>query len=169
LILVTHALIGAGIGSLIPGHPIGVFAAGFVSHFALDAIPHWDYPLRSLFKGAGQRAPLDMDSGFFVDVGLIAIDGLAGLALAAWLFSNPATWIAVILGAFGGMTPDALQFAHRLFPYEPLRTLQRFHMWIHTRTKLGSLTGVTTQLALAVIAVQVFKSLDSGALSKLIN
>jgi hypothetical protein len=46
MILSTHAIVGGAIASLFPSHPLLVVAAGFVSHFAIDAIPHWDYPLR---------------------------------------------------------------------------------------------------------------------------
>jgi hypothetical protein len=35
------------------------------------------------------------------------------------------------------MLPDPLQFAHSLFPREPLNTLQRFHGWIHSKRKLA--------------------------------
>jgi hypothetical protein len=28
-------------------HPTTAFVLGFASHFVLDAIPHWDYAIRS--------------------------------------------------------------------------------------------------------------------------
>ena len=45
--LATHAVVGAAAASLIPTHPFLGFIAGFVSHFAIDAIPHWEYSLAS--------------------------------------------------------------------------------------------------------------------------
>jgi hypothetical protein len=48
MILSTHA-----IASLFPSHPTLAVVAGFASHFAFDAIPHWDYPLRSITVGNG--------------------------------------------------------------------------------------------------------------------
>jgi hypothetical protein len=53
MILSTHAVVGGAIASLVPSDPILAAAAGFASHFAIDAIPHWDYPLRSISVGKG--------------------------------------------------------------------------------------------------------------------
>ena len=86
LILATHAIVGAAIASQIPNHPVIALLAGIASHFAIDAIPHWDYPLRSIRGGAKKGSPLTLDKGFLVDLSLIALDGLAGLALAFSLF-----------------------------------------------------------------------------------
>jgi hypothetical protein len=48
VILSTHAVVGGAIASLIPGHPVLAFVIGVASHFAIDAIPHVDYPLYSI-------------------------------------------------------------------------------------------------------------------------
>jgi len=159
VILATHAVVGAAIASLIPDHPLGAFLAGVASHFAIDAIPHWDYPLRSMFRGADRGAALPRDRGLVIDFGLIALDGFVGLALAVWLFATPATMLTIMMGIFGGMLPDPLQFAHRLYPHEPLRSLQHFHSWIHSKTKLGWRLGVTTQAAFALVVALVVKTL----------
>jgi hypothetical protein len=45
--LTTHALLGAAAASLFPASPALAFAAGFASHFAADALPHWDYKILS--------------------------------------------------------------------------------------------------------------------------
>jgi len=44
----THAIVGGAVASLFPSHPVLVAALGFASPFAIDAIPHWDYPLQSI-------------------------------------------------------------------------------------------------------------------------
>jgi hypothetical protein len=158
MILTTHAIVGAAIASLIPDHPVGAFLVGVASHFAIDAIPHWDYPLRSMFRRAAGTS-LIVDTGLLTDFGFIALDGIAGLALAIWVFATPTTIATIMLGALGGMAPDPLQFVHRLYPHEPLRTLQRFHLWIHTKTRLGWKLGVTSQGALALIVTFLAKVL----------
>jgi hypothetical protein len=159
VILATHAVVGAAIASLIPDHPLGAFLAGVASHFAIDAIPHWDYPLRSMFRGADKGTALALDRGLAIDFGLIALDALAGLAVAIWLFATPATMLTIMMGIFGGILPDPLQFAHRLYPHEPLGSLQRFHMWIHSKTKLGWRLGVTTQAAFTLVVALAVKIL----------
>jgi hypothetical protein len=158
LILATHAVVGAAIASLIPDYPAGAFLAGVASHFAIDAIPHWYYPLRSVFRGADKGAPLPLDAGLAIDLSFIALDACLGLALAMWLFATPTTIAPVMLGALGGMVPDPLQFANRLYPHEPLRTLQRFHSWIHSKTKLAWPIGVATQAGFAAVVALLAKA-----------
>lgn len=47
------------------------------------------------------------------------------------------------------MLPDPLQFAHSLFPREPLNPPQRFHGWIHSKQKLAWRWGVSSQVVFA--------------------
>ncbi len=159
LILSTHAVVGAAIASLIPNHPLAAFVAGVASHFVIDAFPHWDYRLRSMFRGADKGVALAIDSGLAIDLALIGLDAFLGIVLAVWLFSTPATIVTILLGALGGMLPDPLQFAHRLYPHEPLRSLQRFHSWIHSKTKLAWPIGVSTQASFALVVALLAKSL----------
>ena len=45
LTLMTHAIVGAAIVGLVPAHPLLGLSLAFASHFILDALPHWDYPI----------------------------------------------------------------------------------------------------------------------------
>jgi hypothetical protein len=156
MILSTHAIVGGAIASLIPSHPVLVATLGFASHFAIDAIPHWDYPLRSItVKSGATGKPLRVDTGLFLDLALVGLDGSMGLGLALWLFAAPGTVAAIAIGAFAGMLPDALQVLHILCPREPLRTLQRFHQWIHSKRKLGWQIGAGTQFLFAAAVAEV--------------
>src|SRR5436305_15069783 len=87
MILSTHAVVGGAIASLFPSHPVLVAVAAFASHFAIDAIPHWDYPLRAIRSkpGANNRRLL-ADQRLFLDLALIGCDACAGLLIAIWLF-----------------------------------------------------------------------------------
>ncbi|SCB42703.1 hypothetical protein GA0061098_1009166 [Bradyrhizobium shewense] len=155
MILSTHAIVGGAIASLIPSHPAAAAIAGFASHFAIDAIPHWDYPLRSisLGKGANNRG-LSFSSATLRDFAIIGIDACAGLGLALWMFATAGSIWTIAIGAFTAMLPDALQFVHTLYPRGLLHALQRFHWWIHSKRALTGLFGVGSQLAFAgMIAV----------------
>jgi hypothetical protein len=44
-----------------------------------------------------------------------------------------------------------LQFVHTLYPREPLKSLQRFHGWIHSKKKLSWPIGVSSQVVFAVV------------------
>lgn len=150
MILSTHAIVGGAIAYLLPTHPALVAVAGFASHFAIDAIPHWDYSLRSISIGKNaDNRELAIDRRFLLDIAVMGLDACAGLAIALFLFSPHAAIWVIALGATAGMLPDALQFVYTLFPQEPLKTLQRFHGWIHSKRKLDRCIGILSQAAFA--------------------
>lgn len=163
MILCTHAVVGAAIATLMPDHPALALISGIASHYAIDAIPHWDYPLRSISLGSRTGPALRLNRLMFRDLGLIAFDACLGLAVAFWLYADPASIEAVLLGALGGMLPDPLQLAHKLFPREPLRTLQRFHVWAHSKRKLDWPIGVASQLSFVALVVAAIAALHTTA------
>jgi hypothetical protein len=156
MILSTHAIVGAAVASLMPDHPALGFASGMATHFVIDAIPHWDYPLRAISVKPNTGSAVRMNWCLCRDLGLILTDACVGLAIALWLYATPAAEISVLLGALGAMLPDPLQLAHRLYPREPLRTLQRFHVWMHTSQKLAWPIGVSSQLSFIALVVWIF-------------
>jgi hypothetical protein len=156
MILSTHAIVGAAVASLMPDHPALAFASGMATHFAIDAIPHWDYPLRAISVKPNTGSALRLNWYLCRDLGLILTDACVGLAIALWLYATPTAEISVLLGALGAMLPDPLQLAHRLCPREPLRTLQRFHVWMHTNQKLAWPIGVSSQLSFIALVVWIF-------------
>jgi hypothetical protein len=153
MILTTHAIVGGALASLFPTHPIAAIAAGFASHFVIDAIPHWDYPLQSISVAPGHRNQLKLEKSTLQDAALITFDACAGLALAVGLLTTPETLMVIVLGALAAMLPDPLQFVHSLHPHEPLVTLQRFHRWIHTKRQLDWPMGVSSQIAFAAAVI----------------
>jgi hypothetical protein len=152
MILSTHAIVGGAIASLLPSHPVLAVAAGFASHFAIDAIPHWDYPVRSIATGkTADNRKLKVSATLFRDLALIGFDACAGLVLALLLFATSTTAWVIALGAIAGMLPDPLQFVHSVYPHEPLKSLQRFHSWIHSKKKLQWQLGVSSQAGFAAL------------------
>ena len=167
MILSTHALVGAALANMFPAYPGAAFAAGFASHFVLDAIPHADYPIRSASLDPKIGAPLRFDRALLQDAGTIGADGLLGLLLAFFLFASAENQWAILLGAFGAMLPDAIQFLHARFPREPLRTLQRLHRWAHTKTELKERVGlaIASQVVLVVAVSAVSVAANGGLFS----
>src|SRR5262249_4316826 len=78
MILSTHAIVGAAIASFLPSHSTTAFVLGFASHFVLDTIPHWDYPIRSASVDTEIGAPVTFDRALLRDVVVIGSDGLIG-------------------------------------------------------------------------------------------
>jgi hypothetical protein len=168
MILSTHAIVGAAIASFLPSHPTAAFVLGFGSHFVLDAIPHWDYPIRSASVNPEIGAPVTFDRALLTDVVVIGSDGLLGILGALLLFAwSDGLW-SILLGAFGAMLPDPLHTIHAHFPREPLRTLQRFHRWIHTdkEIKKGVILGVGSQIMLVAVIVGLTMVAHYGVLDQ---
>jgi len=53
--------------------------------------------------------------------------------------------------ARAAMVPDPLQVVHALYPREPLKSLQRFHQWIHAKRKLSWPLGASSQAIFAAV------------------
>ena len=158
--LTTHAIVGGAIVSLMPVHPLLGVCVAFASHFLLDAIPHWDYPIRSASVNPEIAGSMKYDRALFADMVTIGADALLGIVLALILFTTQRSIILVLLGACAGILPDALQFAYMRFPRQPLASLQRFHQWSHTSHKLSNpLLGVLSQFTFVVAFVMIVRAL----------
>lgn len=140
MVLATHAVAGAVLASFFPKYPLLAFCVGFFSHFLLDAIPHWDYHLASLSQDQSDKMNTDMKLGrvFAFDLLKIAADVVLGFVFTflLFLFFGIPLHTAFIFGAFGGIAPDFLQFVYMKWKHEPLLSLQKFHMWIHSKISL---------------------------------
>jgi hypothetical protein len=161
--LTTHALLGAAAASLFPASPALAFAAGFASHFAADALPHWDYKILS--KKENKEDKLDehfniKSREFVLDLLRIGGDAALGTALAVlifcfWLFDFP-VWLAV-LGAWVGILPDPMQFVYYKTRSKLLLPLQRFHIWVQKGKSIHPpfYTGLLYQAVVVVGALVV--------------
>jgi len=153
--LTTHALVGAAVAQFFPQHPVLAFAAGFASHFAIDALPHWDYSLRSSRKDKKNPLNFDMELGrdFARDIARILFDialGLSLSALSAYLL-HLSLYLALV-GAAAGIFPDGLQFVYFKTRSKLLEPLQRFHIWIQEgrSLKIAAWRGISLQAALVI-------------------
>jgi hypothetical protein len=90
VLITNHVVAGAVIGVVVP-KPAASFAAGVVSHFAMDAMPHWGHPDHSVF------------------LKVAVVDGLFGLATMATIAraASPERRAAVVAGMLGACFPDA--------------------------------------------------------------
>ncbi len=161
--LTTHAIAGAALALIVPTNPALAFVLGFASHFPLDAIPHYDYPIYSdSIHPKKPDEPIRFDPLFARDAADFSLDAAIGIAVAVAIFSAGVPLPALLAGAVGGIIPDPLQVMAKKFPYAPLRSLQQFHQWMHTRYRLREsgqvVLGVVSQLALIALIIIATKS-----------
>jgi hypothetical protein len=158
--LTTHAIVGAAAASLFPHSPTLAFVVAFASHFAIDAIPHWDYDILSAKKDEKNPLNNDMVIGkeFFLDLMRIGFDAYLGIVVALLLFggSEYASLLNAFIGAVAGILPDPLQFVYWKFRHEPFVSLQRFHVWIHAKTTIEqAYVGAPIQAMIVVLVYWV--------------
>ncbi len=139
MILSTHAVLGAAVARLFPHNPVLGFFLGFISHFVFDAIPHWDYSLRSEVLG-DKKEIVDMRWGkdFLFDIFRLGLDFAAGVGIVFIFFPlhGGKDLASLLAGLMGGVLPDALQFFYFKIKKEPLSSLQRFHKFIQSKLTL---------------------------------
>jgi hypothetical protein len=164
LTLTTHAIVGAAIASVLAANPSLAIAAAFASHFLLDAIPHWDYPIRSDSVNPNIAAAMKYDRALLADIFTIGSDAMLGMALALLLLARPSDFALVFCGAAAAILPDAFQFAYIRYPREPLITLQRFHLWMHASRNLRGhpILGLSAQIALVLFVLLVARLIASS-------
>lgn len=140
MVLTPHAVVGATIASFFRLNPFTAFWAGFLSHFFMDFIPHWDYKLKS--ARYDEANPLNNDLIISRDSTLdfikIGFDGFLGVAISLLFFTLGANIspFVVIAGALGAILPDPLQLVYMKYRREPFITLQKTHMLFHSRLRI---------------------------------
>ncbi len=165
MILTTHGVVGAAIALAIPQHPeIGIPIA-FISHFLLDAIPHWDYHLKSSSENETDRmqSTLVFTKDTAVDLVKIFSDGALGVLLPLALFMPHSVYglALLVFGAGAGMVPDFLQFVYHKYHPQFMTSLQRFHVWIHgARLPFMPVLGITLQIIIVLVTYELFNILN---------
>ena len=161
--LTTHIVVAAAAASPFFPDPMLSFSAGVMSHFLIDAIPHWDWKPLAVIREVDKNSvyyKLQSDIKYFIyDFLRVFLDIALGLMftyIVASSFLDEKIAIAVLLAAFGGVLPDGLQFLYFLKQKEPLATLQRFHEWIHSSIEFPpkrTFLGILCQVPIAVLAL----------------
>jgi hypothetical protein len=145
MLVTNHVLSGAVIGAA-TRRPASAFALGFVSHFALDAVPHWG-------KWGGRRQ--------FMRVAVP--DGLTGLVVmgAITALAPRDARAAVLAGMAGAALPDLDKPAVIFFGRSPFpRLMNEIHNKVQHeaphRFKYEAALGV----ALCAVAVGLLRGSD---------
>ena len=138
MLITNHVLSGAVVGALSPD-TVSAVTRGFVSHFALDALPHFGVEDEHLMKVA-------------------VPDGLVGLAaIYAVVRATPRDRLLPVLGGiFGACLPDIDKPARQFFGQSPFpRWFDRAHAAIQPeashRMPIELATAAVCSAALAVL------------------
>ena len=167
MLLTTHVLTGAALGSLvgdIPGRGLIAFAVGWASHYVLDAMPHKEkilvsedsdetaLPINQWSKGMITQTAVDI----LLALSLMGL--IVGLKNDFSLVHSPQFW-----GALGAAAPDILDqvpfWNKRIRPKPIFSTLWKWHSNIHiseeAQRKYANNWGVVLPIALMVVALWI--------------
>jgi len=166
MVLSTHAISGAATALIFRRYPVLALIAAFLSHFALDSIPHWHYKIIS--KSADASSPfgkkLSFGKNFLKDIFRTGLDFGIGLAISlivSQIFFPGNLWM-VFWGALAGALPDAFQVLYYRFKnFKPLYWLQWFHEKMHAERRLDNepVKGIFYQIAISAIIVTLIIAL----------
>lgn len=154
MLLAPHILVGAAAAAQFSNPFIGMLFA-FISHFALDAIPHWEYSIEPLkqIKTRGikyvrpilYRVVFDLTAGFILVIAAMAISE-KNISLDIGIF-----------GGFFGALPDGLSLLLFLRPKnKPLLIIHAIHRKLHFDKQKGLpplRIGLTTQAVALLLAL----------------
>ena len=142
----VHATAGGIIAYKI-GSPLLSLPLAFLSHFVLDALPHWNPNLSREKKKQGRIGTKTMFVVFFdCLIGLFF-----GLKIASLALPDVNKAIFVILGCFAGILPDLVEapyfFLNQKIPF--LRGLVKFqngHQW-----NVPIVLGISSQVLFLIL------------------
>jgi len=157
MILTSHIIVGgllAGQLSTYGGSITGMAnyffqaAISLASHYLLDMVPHWEYPIGEFKRISETHEPQLAKKAFWFDLAKVGADALIGFSI---LFLSgyflEIGWKSLIIGGIFGILPDSLSFLSWFSPSSVLQTHNKFHQSIHTKIKAGSKLGIATQAA----------------------
>lgn len=171
MILTSHTIIGVAAASVFPSHPIVAFSAALLSHYIMDAIPHWEYDLLSSEKDLNNPLNNDIKIGkdFFSDLRKVSVDIFTGIIASFLIFYffgiSKMPILILIAGISGGIAPDILQFVYFKFRQEPFKSLYLFHYFIHNRSDelkrhfiVGTFLHILTVVSIVLLVKYFFST-----------
>lgn len=146
MFVTSHVAAGALIGRALAGHPAGAFAVGVVSHFAMDACPHWGLP--------DDREHYDQ---FLRAARCDGCAGLTAMAVTAGV-SRPEARKAVLAGMLGAALVDADKPMKHFFGWNPFPApVRRLHERVQNQAEHRLPTELVAGAALVALAVSALR------------
>lgn len=160
--LATHIVVGAAASRLFATHPAEAFVIGLASHYVLDSIVHWDYPIRAYSSrlDAPGETKVSVGRGMLFDMAKVLLDVAIGFVIVLLVHQQlvQGNLLFLLLAAVGAVLPDFIQFAYGVYKFPPFGLMQRFHHFMHATRNFNDrpVIGVATQICLIVVASMFF-------------
>jgi len=134
-------LVGAALGAQMSNVWVA-FLLGLISHYIIDAFPHWEYITRANASDPNHVKRV------FVDFAIGAI------LVLVFVWSEP-NIIVILAAVIGSILPDFLHGMCYNFKIKWLRPHLLIHHKIHARTKLSFKQGMLSTIIVSLAAILV--------------
>lgn len=151
MLLTPHAMVGAAIGAS-TDNLVYIIILAFMSHFILDALPHFDWGTWHGYK------EFELERKDYVMAG---IDIAMVLIFTYYLWHNTYD-NKLLIGAFFAILPDLFDnvpfWKDTLRKYAPFKHLHSLHKLIHFQIKEKYwIWGILTQITIILLALIILK------------
>ena len=137
-----------------PKNAAAIFAIAFLSHFALDAIPHEDYKLNSFTKNNGSLNFKFKKVFFLKDFIKVFLDFSFGIIVAFGLYNfDPKILYVILVAAFASILPDLLNTAYFISKKSLFVQLHKIHAFFHSKHE--SLNPIPKKILLQIPMVMI--------------
>jgi len=145
-----------------------IFIVSFLSHYAIDAIPHWDYGLNSFVKifdengvYRGKRKFIFQKRLLIKDLIKILFDFIIGLLMIFFLIGFKNIFM-ILLIIFASSLPDILQVCCAFLKSPKPKILEferKFHYYIHGKKIFENkpILGIISQILTLIIIIIFFE------------
>lgn len=166
MILTSHILIGAAIGTKFDNYFV-IFGLSLLSHFALDAIPHWEYQISSTkahirLDKKNLRKELRNIKANKVRLNKfhkILFDLIFGLILAIgsiyFITGKMPNLLLTAIGIFGALLPDGLTVLYFNFDCHFIESFQVCQFWIHCSQIVGFFSGLIINILVYIAFILI--------------
>lgn len=114
MILSVHIIAGSIIGKYVK-NPWVVILLSIIVHLAMDAIPHWEYKVKSI-STAGEWKKIIFDISAGLAIGLLIVRQIN---------------VNIVLGIFFSVIIDGFEFAYIKWKLKITKPVVRLHHWVH--------------------------------------
>lgn len=147
MIELPHTVVGAAIAVKL-GNPALALPLAFLSHFALDPIPHWNPHLYTEMKKNGQ---VSKTSKMFM-IGDVVLSLAAGFFIAYKMLPNTALFSLALAGAFVAVFPDLLKSPYYLLKMKNPLLVRYVEVERSIQGNSSPVFGIATQLLVTIAA-----------------
>lgn len=161
MILTPHAIVGAVLANIFPSDPALGFGLAFISHYALDVLPHTDYNIDNFMNNESKTVKsIFTNAGSALHFLFIVIDFIIALFLCFLFFvRDERSLLLTLIGIIGGLLPDFFQFLYYKYKNQPWIFWQKIHdkFNFHIRKKEFNLFfGILFQFVLPICVLLIY-------------